>query len=907
MTAEEVDLFRKERFRAKGESITISKNEDAVSDDGGGESVVFMHRLLVDSTNPDSGYEIVEEEWSIDHAKLLYMLSKFAKCALHATDVESWMRQIPLYVLLYEAISAGVLDYDYAPSSQLISANGGSRRVWMNISQEGKGAIDDLRERDLINGLKLSTEDFQPVTAFQVSKRGVDCLHQLSQELRDQVDAFIYSPGSGKTELLQITLLSAEDIKSLKAGGRIIMPGASGEDDEDDSDGDIGKFCLKGDKGYLRVSEVTDTEDVSYVSSPYLPTCVRNPRDQKTFTSNKHRAHESAKGVTNIKDTLDEVIVLSRVVCLVGEWIPFGANQIVALNERLGALDRCQGGLFSAMVDMSPTDTSFQVAPGLTDVTILDYDFVHYINFEAEINFPEEEGIVQVENFGIHLNVDGTVLYGIKIEAIMDRLADHISLDHLSRLLVDVHQDSSKIMDDLLSNYQRSLLDMIFMGDVGNRGKFNMIIADGIEPFLPAEEYLDREDNENELKQVLGDMHNAYDIGDDGVLIIGRNGVLVAGANAHDYEQLLMVYLSLLCREMFIRNFFTRTFILDDLLKKIRKLIMEYHTNPSHVPNIRLMLNGGSKDIILLKEILHYLDESVLDMALPEMPDAPAGAILYRLLSVESQLHDVVLRTKDLQKLVHGATHELKNLQQMTEVINTKQLEDVFKNVEANTKYLVDASAANQRASASLEVMQVILAGSFAFDIVDRLSGGTLNITVPDWVYIILVDPIIRIPMLWFFVNMMWLFLVSVCLTKLMRYLGEKANGALTLRVKVNRKIDVPKLKLYLSTKKIEVADSVAEPLLESRKSTWVETDSVRWRGEPPKIEIQFDQTYGFLLVCLFQVNARNSNLSENELLDVFFTDLMAHEVLLSKDGRALKPGDDPDKVVTSLSDGKAV
>jgi hypothetical protein len=43
----------------------------------------------------------------------------------------------------------------------------------------------------------------------------------------------------------------------------------------------------------------------------------------------------------------------------------------------------------------------------------------------------------------------------------------------------------------------------------------------------------------------------------------------------------------------------------------------------------------------------------------------------------------------------------------MTDVINTKQLEDVFRNVEANTKYLVDASAANERASASLELMQV--------------------------------------------------------------------------------------------------------------------------------------------------------------------------------------------------------
>lgn len=67
------------------------------------------------------------------------------------------------------------------------------------------------------------------------------------------------------------------------------------------------------------------------------------------------------------------------------------------------------------------------------------------------------------------------------------------------------------------------------------------------------------------------------------------------------------------------------------------------------------------------------------------------------------------------------------------QAINTKQLEDVFKNVETNTKFLVDASAASERSSASLEVMQIILAGSFAFDIIDRATGGTLNIVVPTW------------------------------------------------------------------------------------------------------------------------------------------------------------------------------
>merc|ERR1711884_418185 len=132
---------------------------------------------------------------------------------------------------------------------------------------------------------------------------------------------------------------------------------------------------------------------------------------------------------------------------------------------------------------------------------------------------------------------------------------------------------------------------------------------------------------------------------------------------------------------MFIRNFFTRTFVMDDLLKKIRSLILDYQTDPNNIQRIRIMLNDGSRDIILLEEILEYLQESLQGMKMPEEPKDAIGAQLYKLLNVESQLHDVVLRCNDLMKLVHGARHELSNLQQMTDAINTKQLEDVFKNV----------------------------------------------------------------------------------------------------------------------------------------------------------------------------------------------------------------------------------
>lgn len=139
--------------------------------------------------------------------------------------------------------------------------------------------------------------------------------------------------------------------------------------------------------------------------------------------------------------------------------------------------------------------------------------FNHYPHsfwhFKAEINFAEESGVVQVETFGVSLNAEGTCFYGMQVrhgeesastvapehneashelttcfeftfggttsgrqvEAVMDRIKDNISLDHMARLLVDVQQDSSGIVDSIISQHQRELLNLIFLGDAPNRNK----------------------------------------------------------------------------------------------------------------------------------------------------------------------------------------------------------------------------------------------------------------------------------------------------------------------------------------------------------------------------------------------------------------------------------------------------
>ena len=136
-----------------------------------------------------------------DHLRLMCSIYKFARPAKSATDHEGWIREIPFTVVAYESIVSGVIDLDYAPCSLLVSHEGRSRRLWVNVSQEAKSAIDDLREMKLINGLKLSTEDFQPVTAFQISHRGCHLIeNDLPEGIMESVAKFLYPEGAPATE-----------------------------------------------------------------------------------------------------------------------------------------------------------------------------------------------------------------------------------------------------------------------------------------------------------------------------------------------------------------------------------------------------------------------------------------------------------------------------------------------------------------------------------------------------------------------------------------------------------------------------------------------------------------------------------------------------------------------------------
>lgn len=253
-------------------------------------------------------------------------MSLYSKQAENDDEKEIWIRSHAVMVLIFEGIVTGVLNYDYSSCAMAI----GAERVWMNLSQEGKDDLDDLREMKMINTIKLSTSDQGSVQAYQISFKGQKLLkRKLTQASQDAVNSFCFT-----------------------ADGQPLHVGLQG--------GSF--FFFTQDKEYKVLSKVTDTEDVSYVSSPYLPDCIR--RGTRGMTSNAHRAYESASGKSDIKDEYSEVVSLGEVRVVIGEWLPFGDNAISSLMDKLGCQDRVQGGFFSDVIDREPQEEVLETPSG---------------------------------------------------------------------------------------------------------------------------------------------------------------------------------------------------------------------------------------------------------------------------------------------------------------------------------------------------------------------------------------------------------------------------------------------------------------------------------------------------------------------------------------------------------------
>jgi len=502
------------------------------------------------------------------------------------------------------------------------------------------------------------------------------------------------------------------------------------------------------------------------------------------------------------------------------------------------------------------------------------------VNLEADIYFPEDQGVIQIENFGVHIDADGTVLYGMLIEAVMDRIKDGVSLDHLSRLLVDIHQDSSRTVDSFISTVQLKYLDLIFSGDRMNRDKMNIILCDAIVPTMSAMLYMDGGERENELKQVIGSTKIAYDISDEDVIIFGAKGILVGGKNARVHDRTLVTYAAIKTKDMFATSFYARVYLLLDRMAVIRHMLRgdgEFEADPQMIRNSALALMKASAEVLQLEEVHAYLKESLSTMKLPEKPKDKAGVKLFQYLDIGMFRHNLQKRVTDLSKTVNAAKQELEILSHMQKnCVSDRALEglDVLNDYTNNIQeVLCDVQSGKQMTY----LLAMVISGELAFQILDRMTG-TWTVISPG--YTASLDTFFGSPFLWFILSVLVWGIVWQAYRQHMKRYNTTVGRANNVNLIILEKMHSTKaLEAYLETKGAtkEKVRYTAKTDGSTYAYTWKETDSKIWRGGAlPTITIEFDFIGGFLLTINAQVDKGSEAPKPEELREEIMHDLHA-------------------------------
>jgi hypothetical protein len=157
-------------------------------------------------------------ELDANHAKLMVLISHFGTCAANATESETWLRSVSLLVLIYEGIQLRVFDFDFAPQSCQVNHSEMTRRLYMNISQEGCGAIDDLLEWSLIRSLKMISKHHHLITAYQITEKGRLYAEGVDDEHRNEVSRLAFGPKPYHRELVDVEFVGSTFVITTPSG-----------------------------------------------------------------------------------------------------------------------------------------------------------------------------------------------------------------------------------------------------------------------------------------------------------------------------------------------------------------------------------------------------------------------------------------------------------------------------------------------------------------------------------------------------------------------------------------------------------------------------------------------------------------------------------------------------------------
>ncbi len=192
---------------------------------------------------------------SSDQQKLLHLVAIYTRTK---SGKQRWMKELPLHVAIFHAIRRGAFNtYDFAPS--LITSHG--VRLYANMSQEALHDMKVLREKELIEKLKLSTHLYEDIGAYRITRAGIELAKTIGPKRRKEVNDALACSACSRPVMFRIVKDVEEGNVKIRAFRGCSHCNKDRGDNIGSADGDPSEFFT--------------IHPVDFKTLPYLPEATR--------------------------------------------------------------------------------------------------------------------------------------------------------------------------------------------------------------------------------------------------------------------------------------------------------------------------------------------------------------------------------------------------------------------------------------------------------------------------------------------------------------------------------------------------------------------------------------------------------------------------------------------------------
>ena len=423
----------------------------------------------------------------------------------------------------------------------------------------------------------------------------------------------------------------------------------------------------------------------------------------------------------NIKDELTEILFIKNPKVFVIEWLPFDSNQLRELNKKLDIEKGAHKTLLTGMIDESPEVPIFMSTGKHTKVLVKEFLLDSYVNLEAVIDLPEEEGIEQIEEMAMFISKSGFVVYSLDLQEVEGQ-SGFISLDKISRVVADLSQDSSRVIDSLLTEFQRNFIEIIF-GNPMHRPKTMCYIAEDINiKHESVADYCDGEDCEIEISQLIGEGYQPHQQGNN-IFFKGTRGTLsVVQDFTEECEYQITFWGIQHAISSFVDSFMSRIWELYDQANGVKGLVDDaVKGNTEALNRVQEQITILTSTISLVSQIQEFLKDSTFELL--QIYKENGISDLNDFYEVEKGLEIARDRVKEANKIINGLLTELEGIRNYISTLSEFQMRNMSKTMTRNTKSMNQVLQANTRTGEAIDMIELILAGSIILEIVAFAIG----------------------------------------------------------------------------------------------------------------------------------------------------------------------------------------